>query len=396
MTSASKLSMAAKCPGSQALPQVGSFSEAAEDGHDRHAFFERAPEIGVEAALAEAPEHLRNVLRVLSEHPVITELLATKSLREVPLAYDWLDGDGRVLPSRGHRDYSDCGPTEIPGTADRIALPDQETVVVHDWKGREHQAAAAEHHQLRFLALAAAAAYGRTHAIVAWVKTMDGVPQVDYASFDAFDLAGIAEEVRRTADRIEAARAAIASGQRPELARGPWCGRCDAFDFCPAQQELLQIAVRQPGQLANEAEVALTNGGRAHAYAIWRELELLTKRIGERIGAHAAMRAIELPGGRAYGYAPGRREVGNAAAARDILRRAGIPEPIIAAAVLDHVEAHATIATLEGALKHLPKAAREPVMHQLRAAGAVKQGVALKEHDIEQQPAVPAEGTQAA
>lgn len=396
MTSASRLSLAAKCPGSQALPQVGSFSEVAEDGHARHAFFERAPEIGVEAALAEAPEHLRDVLRVLSEHPVITELLATKSLREVPLAYDWLDGNGRVLPSQGHRDYSDCGPTEIPGTADRIALPDQDTVVVHDWKGREHQAAAAEHHQLRFLALAAAAAYGRTHAIVAWVKTMDGVPQVDYASFDAFDLAGIAEEVRRIADRIEAARAAIASGQRPELARGPWCGRCDAFDFCPGQQELLQIAVRRPDQLANEAEVALTNGGRAHAYAIWRELELLTKRVGERVGAHAAMRAIELPGGRAYGFAPGRREVEDAAKARDVLLAAGVPAETVAAAVTERKELHTTLGAVDKALKKLPVAAREPAMQQLRAVGAVKQGVSLKEHDVQEQPAVPAEGTQAA
>lgn len=396
MTSASRLSLAAKCPGSQALPQVDSFSEAAEDGHARHTFFERAPEIGVEAALAEAPEHLRPVLQMLAEHPVITELLATQSMREVPLAYDWLDGTGRVLPSKGHRDYSDCGSTEIPGTADRCALPDQDTVVVHDWKGREHQEAAAEHHQLRFLGLAAAAAFGRTHAIVAWVKTMDGLPQVDYASFDAFDLAGIAEEVRGIADRVEAARAAVAGGQRPTLARGPWCRRCDAFDACPAQHELLQIAVRRPEQLANEAEVALTNGGRAHAYAIWRELELLTKRIGERVGAHAAMRAIELPGGRAYGFAPGRREVEDASKARDVLLAAGVPAEAVAAAVTERKELHTTLGAVNKALTKLVKAEREPVMQRLLAAGAVKQGSSLKEHEIEEQPAVPAEGTQAA
>lgn len=393
MTSASKLWLADRCAGSQALPQTRTFSEAAEDGTARHRFFERAPEIGVDAAIAEAPAHLRDLLRTLAEHPIIVELLSCPSLREVPLAFDWLMGSARVLPSKGPRDYSDIGPTEMPGTADRVSFPDEETVVVHDMKGREYQEPAAEHTQLRFLALAAAAAYGRTHAIVAWVKTMDGVPQVDYASFDAFDLAGIAEEVRRIADRVEAARAAVASGARPELARGPHCRRCDAFDSCEAQHELLKIAVRRPDQLANEAEIALTNGGRAEAYRIWRELELLTKRIGERIGAHAAMRAIELPGGRAYGYAPGRREVDDAAKAREVLLAAGVPAEAVAAAVTEHVELHATLGAIEKALKTLPKAAREPVMQQLRAVGAVKQGSVLKEHEVE--PAMPAEGNAA-
>jgi hypothetical protein len=383
MLSASKLWLAAKCAGSQALPQASTFSQAADDGVARHQFFETAPIVGVEAAIAAAPEHLRDLLRMLAEHPVIVELLAEKSMAEVPLAWDWLDGTARVLPSHGHRDYSDCLPTELPGTADRVTLPDADTVVVVDIKGREHQEAAAEHHQLRFLGLAAASAYGRTHAIVAWVKTMDGVPQVDYASFDAFDLAGIAEEVRRIADRVEAARAAVASGERPALARGPWCRRCDAFDACPAQHELLQIAVRKPEQLANEAEIALANGGRARAYEIWRELELLTKRIGERVGAHAAMRAIELPGGRAYGFAPGRREVEDATKARDILLAAGVPAAAVAAAVMSRAELHTTLAAVDKALKALPKPEREPVMQKLRAAGAVRQGVALKEHEID-------------
>ena len=378
MNSASRLARAAKCPPSVVLPEVTDYSAPAEDGLARHAFFEAAPAIGVEAALVAAPAHLRPVLRALSEHAVIRPLLAGPSLREVALAWDWLDGEGRVLPSKKHRDYSDLGPTEIPGTADRIALLDDETVVVHDYKGRERQAAAAEHTQLRFLGLAAASAYRRSRAVVVWIRIMDGDPITDSASFDAVDLADIGDEVRDIAERVESARGALANGQRATFARGPWCQRCEAFDACPAQHELLRVAVRTPEQLAQEFEVALTGGARGEAHRLVEQLDMLVRRLRERRDAHAAVRPIDLGEGKFYGIRPGRRQVGDAAKAREVLKGLGVE---VGAAFTEELSVHATLGAIEKALRSALPAVREDAMRRLMAAGAVKQGSSLREYE---------------
>lgn len=367
------------CAGGALLPGAQEETAFATRGTTLHAYMQDVCSLGSAAALERVPADLRAAAEAI-DLSILPEAAAIIGA-EVAFAWNALLDEGREL-GRGvtRAAYSACGPDDFGGLADLVFLSGG-VVTIFDWKfGHGDLPPAHRNWQLRTLALLASRAYRVERARVAIVRVReDGTAYHDAAEFDAMDLEEAAIELGNLGERIQRTPGSLRYPQ--DLRRGGHCRYCPSFDWCPAQHELLQIAVRKPDQLANEAEVALTNGGRAHAYAIWRELELLTKRIGERIGAHAAMRAIELPSGRAYGYAPGRREVEDAAKARDVLLAAGVPAEAVAAAVTEHKELHATLGAIEKAVRTLPKAAREPVMLQLRAAGAVKQNAILKEHD---------------
>jgi hypothetical protein len=371
------------CPGGAVLAGAQDETEFAARGTGLHKYMQDVMSLGSEAALARVPAELRAAAEAI-DLSVLPEAAAIIGA-EVAFAWNALLDEGRELGRGVTREaYAVCGPDDFGGLADLVFLS-AGVVTIYDWKfGHGSLAEAHRNWQLRTLALLACRAYRveRAHVVIVRIRE-DGTAYHDAAAFDAMDLEEIAIELANLGERIMRTRAHVRLLVPPDLRRGTHCRYCPSFDFCPAQQELLTIAVRKPEQLANEAEIALTNGGRARAYEIWRELELLTKRIGERVGAHAAVRAIDLPAGRAYGFAPGRREVEDATKARDILLAAGVPADAVAAAVTERKELHATLGAIEKALKKLPVDSRPPVMQQLRAAGAVKQPSVLKEHDVE-------------
>jgi hypothetical protein len=145
---------------------------------------------------------------------------------EVPYALSLTTGAGRVLPSKGQRDYSAAMPDEIPGTIDLFALTPR-AVVVWDIKTTlrpEYTDAADVNHQLKTLGLAAARAHGREVVEAALLFANEFDTRLESATFDALDL-----DIHESELRL--AHAGIATSEpRP----GPHCRFCVARRACPS------------------------------------------------------------------------------------------------------------------------------------------------------------------
>lgn len=380
---ASALERASACPGSCVYPHVDDLHESApaERGNVLHAFLADVATIGTAAALERVPLAYRETCEAL-DMSKLPKLDPETCSPEVAFGYS-LDQDmGRVLGVnvRDRAIYEKLGVRELGGTADFIGLAG-ETVIVIDWKtGRGDIPPASRNRQLRFLALAAARALGKESAKVAIVRIReDGSSFADWADVDMLDLAEIATDLRKLGMRIEQAQIDLARGHQPELARGPHCRYCPAFDSCPAQAQLVRAMVLTPEQVAQDAAMMVSNGQRAMAYRAWQEMKILTARVGDLIAGGAAHQPLDLGDGTYYGYAPGPEKVADAAACRRVLA-AAVGEEKAAAAVTAETEYHATKADILGALTGMPKARREEVLVQLRAAGGLKSSPTMKEH----------------
>ena len=157
---------------------------------------------------------------------------------EVAFAFDIATGKGRELPSKdGHRDYSDCKPTEIPGTADLVYMAhDAEGpfACVDDWKwsGFHGDDLRAEG-QLSGLALMVSKAWGvdrvRARALRISDDGVDDTSEVYW--LDVFELARIEADICAYAEAV--------ANAKPNP--GPWCSDrwCPAIADCPATKAVL-------------------------------------------------------------------------------------------------------------------------------------------------------------
>ena len=226
LPSASSLQLAALCPGSQALPRVGHVSAAATKGTEKHEELERDTE-KADALLSEAG---------------LTPIPGAEQIREAAYAYDADTGATRFLGyGRGAYATANLGAREIPGTLDYLERTETDAQVVDYKNGRaEFVPVAADSYQLGFAALVAE----RPRVRVAFVFTADETrPWARWADYDEFDLADWRSKMRRLADKVEAARAAVAAGAQPELNTGDHCRWCPARNNCPAQVSLIRAAV---------------------------------------------------------------------------------------------------------------------------------------------------------
>jgi hypothetical protein len=280
------------CDGPAFLPRIDSTSDDADRGRAIHSFLETASASGRDVALGLSPESLRPALEALdlSRLPVDGNRYAA----EVAFAYDVRSGKAREL-GRGIGRRYECAATEIGGTADVVALLEDDAVFVADWKsGWSRRAPAKENTQLRFYALAAARAYGRSRAVVQIIRIMeDGATWTDEAAFDAFDLDAFALELTGLADRIDAVRAGMVE---PRLAEGPQCKWCPSFNACPAK-----VALLRAGALAPPEPAELTPTIAAEAYRRLRIYEAAVAKAKEILREYARTTPIPLEDGQVYG-----------------------------------------------------------------------------------------------
>lgn len=374
LPTASKLELVERCPGSVRLPVIQETGAPAAHGTVVHGYLAGVATVGPDAALATVPDDYRAACEAI-DLQALPRLDPEACAVEVAFGYD-LDLDlgrevGRLLPRA--EAYARLNDGEQGGTADLVALT-ADAVIVLDYKtGRVQVTPPARNLQLGYLALAASRAYERDRAIVGLIHLREGEePSFSRAELDALELEGVR-------DRLLAIRAAIQDPKAP-LHRGEWCRYCSAFDACPAQHELIQVAASAPLAVLNEAEVAISSpDGRAHAYNVWRQMELVTKRLGERIGAVASYRPIDLGDGRRYGLAKGKETVADPAVVRRVLGEV-LDLGAAQLAVTEETTLSATKASITAALKGLKPKQREAVWIALRAAGALKVGETLKEH----------------
>lgn len=352
---ASKIELAKRCVGAFTLPQTRSTNPYAEAGRERHAANEAAIGRGdIPPAIAEA-------------------FPAYEWRSEVAFAYDIATGEGRELAANGHRDYSGRSVFEACGTADMVGVLCRDgrivRVAIVDQKSFDAVTRAAENPQVRFLALAAARAYGLDSASVG---IMHELRPFDAAELEAFDLEEAALDIRRTVLGIVEARKLVREGLNVSFATGRWCRWCDSFDACPKQRELVAL-VESPAMQSEQMSAFRDDDDATRAYELWKRIGILHKRIGQSLYGRASERPIPLPNGLVFGarQKPGSEQLDGDIAYEAIRERHG--QQVADAAV----ERAASKTRIREALKPIAgkgqlAALERAVLDEIRARGGAK------------------------
>src|SRR5690606_37815558 len=179
----SRLPIVARCPASWALPHAEEAepSEPSQRGTAIHAFLADVSERGRDAALERVPTEYRAACEVIDTDRIPLHLGAEVTFR-LDLRSDEAQEIGRNIDRSTYADM-DEDPWVIYGTADLVGIGSDGVVVVYDYKtGWSEQDQAGDHWQLRGLALAAARAYGVSHARVGIIRVPEtGTPSYDVA-----------------------------------------------------------------------------------------------------------------------------------------------------------------------------------------------------------------------
>jgi RecB family exonuclease len=315
--SASQLQRVAVCPASAVLPRVDSVNAAAARGTALHSYLEAVPVVGRDEALASVPDEYRAACEALDLEAL--PVCAVRYAAEVAFALDPRTGAARELGRSMGRDYSGAKGHEIVGTADVVGLSeDGSTLAVLDYKtGRGADLAKAERNwQLRFLALAGCRTYGATSAHVALVHVHEnGTAHYDSAVFDAFDLAVIAHDLARLANRVAFAERSVRAGEPPLATTGEHCKWCPCLPYCPAQTALVRTVA---GEI-DEWDRPVTPADAARAYERVKALKAALARVERNLYTYAAGTPIPLPNGLVLGQVETTREEVDGEIARRVL-----------------------------------------------------------------------------
>lgn len=359
------------CDGPAYLQRVESTSDDADRGRAIHAFLESASASGRDAALSLSPESLRPALEALdlSRLPVDPARYAA----EVAFAFDVTTGAARELGRGIGRRYSVEG-TEIAGTADVIALLDEDGVFVADFKsGWSKRTPARENAQLKSYALSAARAYGRSRAVVQIIRIMeDGATWTDTAELDAFDLDAFEFQLHTLGKRILALRAGEIE---PRIAEGDHCKWCPAFNSCPAKQALLRAAALVPPDPAE-----LTPEVARAAYERLKLYEAAVSRAKDVLREYARNTPIPLGDGLLYGVRLDKTKSLDGKVAEGVLR------DLLGDAAAEAISVEVTQAGIKRALAvwlkthtgETQKAALERVLSEVKRRGGLKEVEAPK------------------
>lgn len=160
---------------------------------------------------------------------------------EVPVEIDVATGEGRRLPSKGHRDYSARSPRALAGTADHVLWPDSSNLTVRDWKtgqqrGLAHEAARM---QVRTLGVAMAAIYDVEEINVEVASISGAGVEIEREQIDGAALEEHLDMLRVLAVKL------TGGPSRPNP--GPWCVEmfCPLLGECPASRGALAAVTRE-------------------------------------------------------------------------------------------------------------------------------------------------------
>lgn len=371
ITTASALERNAKCLLSAILPKVRRENADASAGTAKHAFLADALDCGsAEDAIARVPEEYRDECAALDLSQLPAGYPGTCAA-EVSFTFNIETGDGRELGRGLGRDYQGIEDDEIPGTADVVALEGSDTVVIYDYKtGYGRQPRASDSWQLRFLALAACRAYGRSRAKVAIIRVDEIDSYYDRAEFDECDLLVTEGDVSELFVDIEIAKknpVGIAA------APGDHCKYCPGFERCPAQASLIRAASGAPAELGVDG-IVLTPDTAAAAWRRIQAVERVLEATKAAIQSYAQLASIPLGDGYELGAVQQSRERVDGVKARQVLAERYGTEVADAAG-----EWRSSKASIERALRPMATKERKisvlkaEALEALRAAGAVEE-----------------------
>lgn len=310
LVTGSRVPLLSKCMGSAVLGGVqfdeSEFHEAlvgASRGRALHAFLQaiaggELTEARYKAALDAVPEAFRedaSVIDVLKLPCANPESYAS----EVPLAWNWVTGEARPT------DYTDCNVVEeIAGTLDVVGLT-PEAVVVLDYKtGRRFLGRPGLSKQLRTYAMMAAVAYGRTKAVLGFIRIDDeGKAWWSSEVLTAEDLDAVKAEL------VELMMGLAVAEQTPphqlELRDGAHCDWCPAKRRCPALLAMATALGNDPGAIVPLGGIELTLEQAGRALNRMASLTLVMKLAESSIReASRVLGPIPLGDGRFKGHQP--------------------------------------------------------------------------------------------
>ncbi len=243
----SGIERAHECRASSVLPRVWrAGGRWASRGTEVHAYLERIANgmPPAESLLLTSEEHRPAAEGV--DLPALAEDLRLTA--EVAFAYNPFTDTARELGRSLERDYSSVTEDEIPLTIDVAGLA-AGVGIVRDYKtGFTRLARTRGNWQMRGAAIAVARTFDLDQVDAQLIYLREGRPVWrDRATFNAFELAGIAAELRTMIERVRADRAAFADGHRIEPTQGSWCNYCPSWSSCPAQAALVRWALTGEG-----------------------------------------------------------------------------------------------------------------------------------------------------
>lgn len=288
----SGLARAEKCPVSAVLPSVVEpASIYADRGRAVHQFLQRVGE-GKEQALAQVPEQYREFCESI-ELTGLPHVESQKWSFEVPMAWNWETGDGRVLPGAGERNYGEATSSELPGTADILGLTEESVVVLDLKTGFGWLGDPSINAQLLGYAVLAAATWKKKSAVVGFIFVDgDGATRTVTRFVDEPELREAESRVRKIIDASLAEEMLATINQSSQPTVGEHCKYCPAFLRCPAQVSLLKGVVDVEVIREEDMPVALL---RIEA------IEAALKKAQAIIDTWAKSHPIRLPDGQIYG-----------------------------------------------------------------------------------------------
>lgn len=362
----SALPIVARCPASWALPHAREAdpSEPAERGSAIHAFLADVTKHGRDAALERVPEEFRPACELIDTDRLPTHLAAEVTFR-LDLWGERAEEVGRDLDRSTYAKRTGEA-WVVYGTADLVGIDEEsDAVVVYDYKtGWSTQDDAADHWQIKALALAAAWAYGKANARVGIIRVWEtGRVSYDVAELDTFDLEGAAEELNRILDARVKAGEDLREGLAPSVTTGRHCRYCPAFHSCPAQVALARQVAAAPYELDRQLAELITTENAAKAYHRIAQVQMVLDRVKKQIHALAEKEPIPLGNGRMLGPVERSRESIVGEKAMPILREHFGAEVAEAA-----IEISITKGRLKNALQSYAKQTGSKITHVERQA----------------------------
>lgn len=350
---ASRLDLAATCPGSFAHEHTHTTNSAAERGTAVHEYIAKL--LKSEWVQLPADKDTAELCRALNDQQLMeaarprhsATLYTEQALYLLPTT-----GEAGLLEADHHRDYSRAPEGSIPGTADALAV-EEDRVTVTDWKtGGRESSWPTDSYQLRFLGLAAARSFGMNEAVVQIGKIgEDGWLELHSATLDAEELACIEGELKKIARKLRTAR----EGE-PIYRTGQHCRFCPAIATCPAIAGAAQAILDGPPE-------ELTPATAADLWSKLQAVEAAAKRTRESLQEYVYARPIPTDEGKQLKVIETRRETIDSSVAFSVLR-GYLPDEALADAI------SVTKSSLSGALD---KEMRGEVLAILREQDAVSE-----------------------
>jgi len=357
--SMSGLERAIECTASLVLQQSPTQGAWASYGHVVHAFLQRVPTMGREAALAAAPKEHQEALESIDVDAMQT-LNADGFAYEVAIALDLDRMTARELGRGISRDeaYRLKRPGELVGTLDVLGTTSDAVIVIDYKSGFRDLGPVRENWQLRGYALLAATLYGKRKAVVGIIRPGALEPYFDSAELGDIDLDVVEDALTELRTRY-GHMASHSEPTRLPTRQGRWCTFCPAFPFCPAKRALVTMGFHAASPMIDEESAAM-------ALSNLELLEEATRKVRAALEEYAVAHPVPLPNGWVYGVKVTARKSIDVPKARNILEAELGPE-VRAAIVAEERLSQADLKRLVmKRVRDMPKGERPAVSTEVR------------------------------